>query len=450
MRLLSVLGSAVITLLMFTGMAFFAVAHAQEPATMDGLLQDVRKGLLRDQQEYIEREKAFLERSAEQDALLAQARERIAALEARSAALEETFNANELLVEEKRQQRDDRLGSLKELFGHLTGGAGDLRARVRQSITSSQISGRVETIDALIKKMNDDTDLPTVEEIEQIWYELHREMTETGRIVKFTTTVGTQENREVVRVGVFNLISDGEYLSYDGDTDTTSVLPRQPQSYTGEAADLQATSAGFSPLGIDPTGAAGGGYLRALINNPTLVERWHQGKLVGYVITVVGIFGLLIAAWRFTALASMATRVKAQRSAPARDDNPLGRVLKVGEQFANDDVETLEVKLGEAIIKERPAIQKGIPLIKIIAMVAPLMGLLGTVTGMIQVFDVMALKGTADARAMASGVSRATIPTMAGMVVGLSGLFFIHRLQVRAQREAEHFGDTLSVREVTA
>ena len=86
-----------------------------------------------------------------------------------------------------------------------------------------------------------------------------------------------------------------------------------------------------------------------------------------------------------------------------------------------------------------------LPTIQVLIAICPLLGLLGTVTGMIEVFDVMALEGTADARAMAAGVSRATVPTMAGMVVGLSGLFFINRFQSRVRRETELFGDTLSV-----
>ncbi len=433
MKLLSVLGSALITAALFLSMALFSVAKAEDTVSIDSLLQDVRKGRLRDEAEYAQREKEFLARSAEQDALIAKANAKIAALEAKSAKLEEVFNANELRVEEKRKQRDERLGSLKELFGHLTGGAGDLRARIHQSITSSQISGREEMLDALIKKMNDDTELPTVEEIEGLWYELHREMTETGRIVKYSTAVGTEDAREVVRVGVFNLVSDGEYLTYDGDTDTTSVLPRQPAAYTSGAAKLQQASSGFSPLGVDPTGSSGGGYLRALINNPTIAERWHQGKLVGYVITVVGVIGLLIAAWRFIALAAMANKVRAQRNTPARDDNPLGRVIAVGERYANDDIETLEVKLGEAIIKERPAIQMGIPLIKIIAMVAPLMGLLGTVTGMIVVFQAITIYGAGDPKAMAGGISSALVTTVLGLIVAIPMLLCHTLLQGRAR-----------------
>lgn len=410
------------------------MAQGQDSLAMDQLLQEVRQGRLRDAEENLKREQAFKQDAARQDALIAEAQAKIAALEANSATLEQQFNANELAVEEKRVQRDERLGSLKELFGHLTGAAGDLRARFGQSITSAQFKDRSAFLSAFIKKMNDDTELPTVEEIERVWFELHQELTESGRVVKFNSQVGTQAEREVVRVGLFNLISDGEYLSYDGDTDSVSVLPRQPESYTSGAAKLQQASSGYTPLGVDPTGAAGGGYLRALINNPTIAERWHQGKLVGYVISAVGLFGLIVALWRFAALGAVMAKVSRQRKSDvAQADNPLGRVLLAGEAHANDDVETLEVKLGEAIIKERPAIQRGLPLIKIIAMVAPLMGLLGTVTGMIIVFQAITIYGAGDPKAMAGGISSALVTTVLGLIVAIPMLLCHTLLHTRAR-----------------
>lgn len=425
------------TAIVSAGLAFsgLALAQGQKSVQMDQLLQEVRQGRLQDAQANKQREEEFKREAAKQDALIAQARAKIAALEAKSAELETVFNANELKVEEKRAQRDERLGSLKELFGHLTGAAGDLRARFDVSLTSSQFRDRDAFLEALIKKMNDDTDLPTVAEIEQLWFEMHRELTETGRVTKYATKVGTTDNREVVRVGVFQLLSDGHYLSFDGETESVSVLPRQPAGYTGSAMKLQNAEAGFTPVGIDPTGAAGGGYLRALINNPTIAERWHQGKLVGYVITAVGAFGLAIALWRFLSLGSVMAKVNAQRKADqAKDDNPLGRVLLAGEAHANDDVETLEVKLGEAIIKERPAIQRGIPLIKIIAMVAPLMGLLGTVTGMIIVFQAITIYGAGDPKAMAGGISSALVTTVLGLIVAIPMLLCHTMLQTRAKQ----------------
>ena len=411
-----------------------AMAQSDE-LSMRELLQEVKQGRAQAREENRKREQQFLAEEAEQDRLIREQEQAIAALERRSAELEKRFNANELKVEEKRIQRDERLGSLKELFGHLTGAAGDLRVRLRNSITSSQFDGRQAFLDALIAKMNDDTDLPTVEEIERLWFELHREMTESGAVAVYPARVGTQENREVVRVGLFNLVSNGDYLAWDEGTQTVSVLPRQPEAYTGGAQKLQAAESGYTPVGIDPTGAAGGGYLKALINSPTLVERWHQGKIVGYVITGVGLFGLAVALWRLLALMALSAKVgRQQKSDEVSDSNPLGRIIQVGQTHANDDVETLELKLGEAIIKERPAIHRGLPLIKIISMVAPLMGLLGTVTGMIIVFQAITIYGAGDPKAMAGGISSALVTTVLGLIVAIPMMLAHSMLFARAKR----------------
>lgn len=411
------------------------VAAQNDDLSMRELLREVKQGRAEAREENRKREQAFLAEEAEQDRLIREQEQAIAALERRSAELEKRFNANELKVEEKRAQRDDRLGSLKELFGHLTGTAGDLRARLRNSITSSQFDGRQAFLDALIKKMNDDTDLPTVEEIERLWFELHREMTESGVVAQYPAQVGTQADREIVRIGLFNLVSSGDYLAWDEGTQSVSVLPRQPESYTGMAADLQRAQSGYTAVGIDPTGAAGGGYLKALINTPTPVERWHQGKTVGYIITGVGVFGLLVALWRFIALTLLSAQVaRQQKSEDVSDNNPLGRIIQVGQKHANDDVETLELKLGEAIIKERPAIHRGLPLVKIISMVAPLMGLLGTVTGMIIVFQAITIYGAGDPKAMAGGISSALVTTVLGLIVAIPMMLAHAMLFARAKR----------------
>ena len=149
--------------------------------------------------------------------------------------------------------------------------------------------------------MNSDTDLPTLQEIEDVWFEMHREMTASGQVVKYNTKVGTEDAREIVRVGLFNLVSNGDYLAYDADTRSVSVLPRQPVGLADNASALQAATTGATPIGVDPTGAAGGGFLKAIINTPTLKERWDQGREVGRIITAVGVLALLVALWRFVA-----------------------------------------------------------------------------------------------------------------------------------------------------
>ncbi len=412
----------------------YAADSDSELLSMQQLLQQVKEGRARDAAENKKRLQAFLQEKAQQEARIQQARAEIARLEAISTQLEEQFNANELLVEEKREQRDERLGSLKELFGHLTGAAGDMRTRFRNSITTSQFADREVFLTGLIKKMNNDTDLPTLDEIERVWFELHREMTESGRVVKFNTSVGTKNNREVVRIGLFNLISNGDYLAYDPDTRSLSVLPRQPKGLASNAQKLQASSSGVTSVGIDPTGAAGGGFLKAIINTPTLTERWSQGRVVGYVITAVGIIALLVAVWRFFALAWISRKIKRQLTLKQPDTaSPLGRVLKVAVDSKNVNIESLELKLGEAVLKESPKIYAGLSFLKIIAMVAPLLGLLGTVTGMIIVFQAITIYGAGDPKAMAGGISSALVTTVLGLIVAIPILLLHTMLHSKAK-----------------
>lgn len=408
---------------------------AENNISMQQLLQQVKEGRARDTADNRERERAFITEKEKQEARIHQVIADIASLEVRSTEMEEAFNDNELLIEEKRRQRDERLGSLKDLFGHLTAAAGDLRSRFRSSITSSQFFGREEFLSDLIKKTNSDSDLPGLNEIEQFWYELHREMTESGRVVKYPTTVGIDQQREVVRIGLFNLVSDGDYLAYDEGTRSVSVLPRQPPGLADGARTLQVTSEGIIAVGIDPTGAVGGGFLKAIIYTPTLKERWHQGRQVGYIITGIAVFAVLIVLWRFLVLSLIAFRIKKQlRQQEIRTDNPLGRLLKVAQDNNYADLENLELKLAEATLKEVPAIHVGLSLLKIIAMVAPLLGLLGTVTGMIIVFQSITIYGAGDPQAMAGGISSALVTTVLGLLVAVPSLLFHTILYDKARK----------------
>jgi len=424
-----------LSLLLLTTLSFPVSSQAADELSMNKLLQQVKEGQVKDAADNKRREKAFIEEKAQQEARIRQAMLNVQALEMRSAELEQRFNENEFLVEEKRQQRDERLGSLKELFGHLTAAAGDMRSRFRNSITTSQFPAREVFLRDLIKKMNSDTDLPTLEEIERVWFELHQEMTESGRVVKYKTTVGTDKEREIVRVGLFNLVSKAEYLAYDPDTRTVTVLPRQPVGLAGGVTTLQTSSGGLTPVGIDPTGAAGGGFLKAIINTPTLEERWHQGRQVGYIITGVGAFALLVAFWRFLVLTITSGKIRRQlKRKEIKTNNALGRILKVAEENSDSDTESLELKLGEAILKESPKIQSGLSLLKIIAMVAPLLGLLGTVTGMIIVFQAITIYGAGDPKAMAGGISSALVTTVLGLIVAIPTLLLHTMLYGKAKK----------------
>ncbi len=388
--------------------------------SMDDLLNKVKAGRTSDSAENKKREQEFIKQKQQQEKLIRDTKAEIAALEAKAASMEVSFNENELIVEEKRKQRDERLGSLKELFGHLTSSAADLRVRFENSITSTQYPNRANFLNSLIKKMNSSTDLPSMEEIENVWFEMHREITESGNVVKYSAKVGVAGQQEVVRVGVFNMLSNGDYLEYKSETGALSILARQPSDYQAGAGLLQNSTSGFTPVGVDPTGPSGGSYLTALINTPTLEEKWHEGKLVGYIISGVAVFGILLSLWRFIVLGGVSSKVKKQiKTDKLSDKNPLGRVLMAAEANGSADVETLELRLGEAILKERTAINSSLPLLKIISMVAPLLGLLGTVTGMILVFQAITIFGAGDPKRMAGGISGALVTTVLGLVAAI-------------------------------
>ena len=414
---------------------------AQEAKSLDELLQMVKQGGVADAREQKAREQRFINARYEQKKMLDEANKTLESEEKRSSNLENTFEENETVLNEKQRQLKERLGTLTELFGHLTSTAGDMRSNFQTSIVSVQYPNREQFVDDLIEKMAGAEDLPSIDEIERIWFELQREMTESGRVVKFNTEVttagGEKTQQEVVRVGTFNLVnSDGDYLQYIPENGTVAVLARQPSgAYNSWAADLASASSGVTPFGVDPTGPTGGSYLAALIDSPTLTERWHQGGVVGYVITAVGVLALLIAVWRLVVLSIEDMKVGAQlKSSTANDNNSLGRVLKVHEQNPNMDAETLELKLSEAILKETPRLERSLNLLKIIAAVAPLLGLLGTVTGMIITFQSITIFGAGDPKTMAGGISSALVTTVLGLVVAIPTLLAHTVVNGRAKR----------------
>ncbi len=398
---------------------------AQEAVSLDQLLNFVKQGQTDEAKENRAREARFRSEKNNQAQLLKDAEKARADEEARSARLEANFEQNELKVTEKQRQLKDRLGTLTELFGHLTSTAGDLRTSFATSLVSAQYPNREVFLDELIAKMSGAEKLPSIEEIERLWYEVQREMTESGRIASFSATVskpgGQKEDRQVVRVGSFNIVTDeGNYLTLN-ENGTLEELPRQPDSaYLGWAAATAGNSDGFTSFGIDPTGPTGGTFLSALINSPTMAERFEQGGTIGKAIAAVGAFAFALAIWRLIVLSLVYSKVNSQlKATKANENNPLGRVLKVHEENPTMDTETLELKLSEAVLKETPKIEFGLNLLKIIAAVAPLMGLLGTVTGMIITFQAITIFGAGDPKAMAGGISGALVTTVLGLLVAI-------------------------------
>ena len=398
----------------------------EEPTTVEALLSLVKEGKTREQSENAEREKKFLSNKNKQASILAAEKRELARQEKIADQLEADYKRNEETLRVKEEAYKKELGSLVELFGHLQSSAGEAAVQFGGSLTSAQYGAeRVAFLNDLTGKMSETTELPTIREIEGLWYELQREMVASGQVVSFNTMVsdtdGTSSECNVVRVGLFNAVCDGKYLEYSVTKGQYAFLPRQPAGrFTKTAKNIAASSGEQVKFGIDPTGPTGGSLLANLIQTPSLVERAQQGREVGYAIIAVGTIGILIAIYKLIELAGVAKAVRSQANSKAADSrNPLGRVLKVGQDNFEKDIDTLELKLAEAIMAERPAIERWIGAVRIISVVAPLAGLLGTVTGMIVTFQMITLYGTGDPKLMAGGISQALVTTVLGLLVAI-------------------------------
>ena len=421
-------------LLIFTLVFSFSFLQAQdsdedapEISTVEALLLLVKDGKTKEQSVNAEREAQFLADKNKQASILAAEKRELARQERIADQLEAEYKKNEGILRVKEEAYQKELGSLVELFGHLQSSAGEAAVQFSGSLSSAQYGQeRVSFLNELTSKMSETTELPTIREIEGLWYELQRELVASGQVVSFDTDVtevgGQSSSCNVTRVGLFNAVCDGKYLKYVASTGGYAFLPRQPAGrYTSTAKKVGNAEVGDQvKFGVDPTGPTGGSLLANLIQTPSLAERAAQGREVGYAIITVGLIGIGIAFWKLYSLYMLGAAVRKQAGSSTLDvRNPLGRVLKIGEENFNKDIDTLELKLAEAIMAERPSIEKGIGAVRIISVVAPLAGLLGTVTGMIVTFQMITLYGTGDPKLMAGGISQALVTTVLGLLVAI-------------------------------
>ena len=398
-----------------------------EISTVEALLMLVKEGKTKEQSANADREAQFMANKNKQAEILAAEKRELARQERIADQLEAEYKKNEDILRVKEEAYQKELGSLVELFGHLQSSAGEAAVQFSGSLTSPQYGvERVDFLNNLTSKMSETTELPTIREIEGLWYELQREMVASGQVVSFDTTVidvdGESSTCNVTRVGLFNAVCDGKYLEYVAATGQYAFLPRQPAGrYTKTAKNVGNADVGEQVrFGVDPTGPTGGSLLANLIQTPSLAERAAQGREVGYAIIFVGLIGIGLAFWKLYSLYILGKAVRAQAGSKTLDvRNPLGRVLKVGEENFKKDIDTLELKLAEAIMAERPSIERGISAVRIISVVAPLAGLLGTVTGMIVTFQMITLYGTGDPKLMAGGISQALVTTVLGLLVAI-------------------------------
>ena len=376
-------------------------------------------GVINDQ-----REQTFLATRDRQKFLLEQAVARLDQEEKRSVRLQKQFEENEKTLEDIQETLRIRIGNFGELFGVVRQVAGETIAIVKNSIVSLQFPNREKNLTGLAEARG----IPSIEQMHDLRVELLREMSQSGQVQRFQKQVvlpgGSIVDAEIVRVGVFNAITENFFLQFVPDTQSLQVLARQPaRRYQSMAEDLFALDTGYTTMAVDPSR---GQILSLLIQAPGLAERINQGGLVGYFIIFIGLLGLALSLWRLLVLRQDGQAINQQLTTDiVSQDNALGRILSVHNEHDAMDTESLELKIDEAILKEVPKLEKYHSIIKVFAAVAPLLGLLGTVVGMIVTFQALTLFGTGDPKLMAGGISQALVTTMLGLIVAIP-LVFLH------------------------
>ncbi len=402
---------------------------------IDTLLRTLKAEQTSRNAELREREARFVAEKAEQQKLLKAARADLAALKEETKRLQKTFDDREVEIGKLSERLQSRAGDLGEIFGVVHQSAGELKGIVQNSVVSAELPGRT----AFLAKMAASTRLPSSDELRKLWLMQFEEIVASGKVATFPADIvradGSDMNASVTRVGLFSATAQGNYLKFDPDEQRLIELPRQPEErFRVLAAEVEHAAAGsVVPAAIDPTRGA---IFDLLTEKPTAAERVEQGGVIGYVIIIIAAAGFLLGSVRLGWLLREHRRVRRQLSSLDAPDpgNVLGRVLGVFDANRAEAVEVLENRLDEAILGELPRLTSGEPLIKILAAAAPLLGLLGTVVGMIETFQAISLFGTGDPKLMAGGISQALVTTMLGLLAAVP-MLFMHAL-LRSQSKA--------------
>ncbi len=403
-----------------------AWAFAASGETLDDLLEETRNARALEERENAAREQEFLASRERQQELLEQARRARDVQQERSQQISANFDQNELALNDLETLLKAREGNLGELFGVTRQVAADLSSVVYNSLISAQYPGR----DAFFLGLAKAKALPASADLERLWFELLREMTETGRVTRFQSPIvtlqGEKPQAEVVRIGGFIAMSDGNYLAFNPGVNTLTMLPRQPgRELRKLALGVQAAREGYVRSILDPSR---GVLLSLYVQRPNFFERIEKGEAVGYVIITVGVVGALCALYQFVYLIRVRLAVgrQLQRLERPSSDNPLGRVLA---SFTGDparieeEAEVAELRISEAVLRELPSLERFQGFLRLAVAAGPLLGLIGTVIGMIITFQSITESGSSDPKLMANGIGQAMIATVLGLGIAIPLLF---------------------------
>jgi len=404
-------------------------------ATLDDLLESVRTVRAEENQAFKERSAAFdAAPSNQQEQMLAEAVAKRDALAVTSDALSDQFSANELKINELKKGLRDKAAALglTEIFGLSKQVAGDSATVLRQSLISSQFPAKAgeQDRDEFLHAYAASNETPTAAELERVWFEIQREMTASGAVAKYKTTVvqpgGEAVEAEVIRIGPFTATSDGKFLSYLPSLKSLNVYPRQPpEEYLAYVDKLQSADSGYVQAVVD---SARGVLLGLYVDRPDLAKRIELGEEIGYIILFVGALGILAFIVQLVYLVGVRTGVNRQLKNLEKPtaDNALGRVLlafKGDPNLIEQDADIAELRISEAVLREVPKLERYQAFLRLGVAAGPLLGLIGTVVGMIITFQSITESGSSDPKLMATGIGQAMIATVLGLGIAIPLLF---------------------------
>jgi biopolymer transport protein ExbB len=421
------------TLTLLLGLVVFHPLSSAAEDPLESLLKQVQQSRqqqrLRDQS----REKLFLEQHDQRKTQLDAIKKELLAEEERQKQLQAQFEQQQAELKILRQTHKVSVGTFGELFGVVRQVASESLNLFKNDLTSSRYQDDLNVLEEIASSKS----LPSIKRLEDLWEIYLNRIIESGRIWKRSLPVilasGEEHQEEVTAVGLFNALSNGRYLRYLPETARFVELSRQPSPrFQVMAKQAESSTGGLQKLAIDPSRGA---ILSLLVASPTLVERIQQGGYIGYVILFLGFLGAMVIVERLISLFLIGRQVKKQlNNSEPMENNPLGRLLSIDKEHALISSDALQKHFDDAILKELPRLKRGLRLLAIFAAVAPLLGLLGTVTGMIETFQSITLFGTGDPKLMSGGISQALVTTELGLAVAIPMVLLHSYLAGRSNR----------------
>ncbi|WP_261817523.1 MotA/TolQ/ExbB proton channel family protein [Vibrio gallicus] len=404
-------------------LALLALIYAIPSHASQALLEQTIKAKATQQQHNKQRQQQFAgqlqQLQREYDALVKQRNQLNKTID----SLSSRFQTNEQTLADKQKALTLATGSLGEIFGVVRQSAKALQTEQQRSVASIGLEKDIHTIDDIIEAKT----IPSKAQLHGLWqayvHQIDNSSLAAMITVPFVPGSGQIEQKQVLRMGAFGLADNSGYLAWNSQTHLATAYRVQPKHPLTASTNIISQ---MPMLSVDPSR---GTLLEQLSHNPTITQRIAQGGMVGQIIIALLVIGLLIGVYRAMVLLAIKSKINKQLKSidSPTPDNPLGRVMLVHKVDQSTTIEALELRLLEAVMDEQQILDRGISTIKLLAALAPMLGLLGTVTGMIDTFQTITQFGNADPRIMAGGISMALITTVLGLIAAMP-LLLMHNL----------------------